>query len=564
MTHKARWSTLVAALVLMGCDHNTSTAPVARGAQTPQIGALAARAIAVALAEVPVRQRLLIDLRDSPYSEHKVVLQDYLRSTGGLELLSAMRQAGINVDSLTTALSEVAPIQFYLPSTAQRASWRGTPDILVVPDLNREPPSEGFGPTGATRVLDLANGLPSGVGADFFLQWAEPMYRRWAGSTEATETIQQAGESQIGSGRVVRDAAGRMIGSVDDTPESGAGPRALIMAGEPAGTYLTTLVNHGVCDNLCTPGEHLEFEFRSTATDNPNTYISAQLTGISQTGTWTGLWQVHTSRVINGVTMTVQVWEVDGTSGDDPFYCQSPHPNCHFNVTNWPWLTQGASWAFPLCENSPFTCNHLPSDLEVAFTDRSTPVVTTVTVSPATATIYIGGNVALTATARDQYGSVMSGKVATWTSLNTSVATVASTGNLTATGHGVGVGQTTLRATIDGVNGNMTVTVNLPPLGVTISGPQQVTLHQSAQYFANASGGVPPYTYEWRSRQCSDAGGSNCGSWQNWFSTGSQNYTFASVNACGIRRNELQARVTDSRPVQVISPTYAVLISNPC
>ena len=100
-----------------------------------------------------------------------------------------------------------------------------------------------------------------------------------------------------------------------------------------------------------------------------------------------------------------------------------------------------------------------------------------------------------------------------------------------------------------------------PPMAVNISGPQNVTLHQSAQYVASVSGGLAPYTYEWRSRQ---SGGSGCGVWQDWFSTGTRNYTYASVNGCGISRNELQARVTDAEPSTTISGTYPIYITNPC
>jgi hypothetical protein len=103
-----------------------------------------------------------------------------------------------------------------------------------------------------------------------------------------------------------------------------------------------------------------------------------------------------------------------------------------------------------------------------------------------------------------------------------------------------------------------------PPLSVTISGPQYVTLHQSAQYFATPAHGTAPYTYEWRSRQCADGGGYNCGAWQNWFSTGAQNYTYASVNGCNIARNELQARVTDAVLSTATSYTYPIWITNPC
>jgi hypothetical protein len=99
---------------------------------------------------------------------------------------------------------------------------------------------------------------------------------------------------------------------------------------------------------------------------------------------------------------------------------------------------------------------------------------------------------------------------------------------------------------------------------VSISGPQSVARYQSAQYFANVTGGVSPFTYQWSTRQCSDTQGWSCYSWSAWSSTGSQNYTFASVNSCGIRRNEIQVRVTGSDSHLAYSPSFASTISNPC
>jgi len=288
---------------------------------------------------------------------------------------------------------------------------------------------------------------------------------------------------------------------------------------------------------------------------------------------------------------TVAEFRIDFTTGDaDPgsawkrdiktlsgvvlYSASSPlFPNTHYATT----YSQAASYTPGqygsykivstsnkyLCFPFPIGCRdeEAKDTVSVVLADSA---AATVTVSPATATISVGATVALTATIRDQFGNVLPGRVATWSSSNAAVATVTSTGNLTARVDGVGEGQATIQATIDGINGSSTITVNVPPLAVSISGPQQLMLHESGQYFANASGGVPPYTYEWRSRQCFDSQGSSCGAWQNWFSTGSTNYTFASVNGCAIRRNELQARVTDSRPVQATSSTYAIIITNPC
>ncbi len=101
-------------------------------------------------------------------------------------------------------------------------------------------------------------------------------------------------------------------------------------------------------------------------------------------------------------------------------------------------------------------------------TVRPAPRATTVTLSPASATISKGAGQAFTATVQDQYGNTMSGAVATWTSSNTSAATVASTGNLTATATGVGGGQATIQAAVDAASGNATLTV-LAPATLSVS-----------------------------------------------------------------------------------------------
>jgi hypothetical protein len=131
-------------------------------------------------------------------------------------------------------------------------------------------------------------------------------------------------------------------------------------------------------------------------------------------------------------------------------------------------------------------------------------VVTTVSVSPATADVRVNNVVTLTATAKDQFGNVMTGKTATWVSSATSVATVSATGSLTANVRGVDAGQDTVRqatitATIDGVSGSSTVRVLPPPaLSVTIYGPTVVNgTSENCSWIAVGQGGSPPYTVEW-------------------------------------------------------------------
>jgi uncharacterized protein YjdB len=82
--------------------------------------------------------------------------------------------------------------------------------------------------------------------------------------------------------------------------------------------------------------------------------------------------------------------------------------------------------------------------------------VARVVVSPATATLKRGNKKQFSATAYDAAGKVITGRAVTWSSSNTGVATVSSTGIVTA----VKAGTATITATVSGVGGTASVTVN--------------------------------------------------------------------------------------------------------
>jgi uncharacterized protein YjdB len=107
--------------------------------------------------------------------------------------------------------------------------------------------------------------------------------------------------------------------------------------------------------------------------------------------------------------------------------------------------------------------------------------VYTVTVTPAPATVSQGGTVQLTATTRDTLSRVLTGRTVAWTSSNSAVATVSSTGLVT----GVTAGSATIAATSEGKSGTSTATVVAMPVAtvtlsptsaaLSISGTQQLT-----------------------------------------------------------------------------------------
>jgi uncharacterized protein YjdB len=79
-----------------------------------------------------------------------------------------------------------------------------------------------------------------------------------------------------------------------------------------------------------------------------------------------------------------------------------------------------------------------------------------VSIAPAGASVVQGNSVALSATARDQNGNILSGHAVTWASLTPSLATVNSSGGVT----GIGVGNATIQATVDTALGTTTVRVD--------------------------------------------------------------------------------------------------------
>src|SRR4029077_13121573 len=98
-----------------------------------------------------------------------------------------------------------------------------------------------------------------------------------------------------------------------------------------------------------------------------------------------------------------------------------------------------------------------------AVTVASVPVAT-VTVTPSPASVQQGATVQLTATPKDANGNPLSGRVVSWASNNTAVATVNGSGLVT----GVAAGTATITATSESKSGTSSITVaSVPVASVT-------------------------------------------------------------------------------------------------
>ena len=98
--------------------------------------------------------------------------------------------------------------------------------------------------------------------------------------------------------------------------------------------------------------------------------------------------------------------------------------------------------------------------------------VSSVALDHSTASILIGGTVLITATPTDAQGSALSGRTVTWSSNDSTIASVGSSGLVT----GKGAGTTSINATSEGKRASATVTVTPAPVASVVVTPANATL----------------------------------------------------------------------------------------
>jgi uncharacterized protein YjdB len=173
-------------------------------------------------------------------------------------------------------------------------------------------------------------------------------------------------------------------------------------------------------------------------------------------------------------------------------------------------------------------------------TGAAAPTVATVTVSPASASLAVGATQQLSASARDASGTAITGKTFTWSSSNTTVATVSSAGLVTARASG----SATVTASVDGKSATASVTVTATaPTVATVSvtpATASVTVGGTQQLAATAK----------------DASGNTISG--KTFTWSSSNTTVATVNSTGLVTAKVAGTATITASVDGRSGTAAI------
>lgn len=162
---KREWGLIVAALasaLVSACvnDHGGGSDVVSRVMQAqPSQEDLQAqvvtRGIALALRDPKLRMGLREAFRASPFTEHKLVLQEFARTAVGNTLLNAAASAlDLTPSEFLSSIDAFPPLDFYVASQEHRRNWKGNGALLVGAAMGASRAEiSAFGPGGnAVRV----------------------------------------------------------------------------------------------------------------------------------------------------------------------------------------------------------------------------------------------------------------------------------------------------------------------------------------------------------------------------------------------------------------------------
>jgi hypothetical protein len=278
---------LTAILAAQGCSDSgqllapsRETAKVnAERASAPAAGDVLASAIAGAMRSPEIRTAIRDEMRASPFTEHKLGLQEFLSTPVGRRLTSeAARASGRSIQSIEGLIASLPAADLYFPAEYHRLTWKGTSDVMVAAMITSVVPKLAYRPNGRSISLDFGK-APQAYPALLLIQYAEPKDRRVSPQKNVPGgTIQDRGDGTIGGlvpvrlsdGRVqmkeladiaTMDASGHLV-HTDQTCQESCGGGGGGGGGTPTpATYLSRFQTVNVYDG--TQWETNEFEWRA-------------------------------------------------------------------------------------------------------------------------------------------------------------------------------------------------------------------------------------------------------------------------------------------------------------
>ncbi len=356
---KTRWVVaVVAAVLLAGCNSDGTGDGLAEESDR-EASAVAdvhrkvdkiAWQFALAMEADSIRLLVRDAMRESPVSEHKLVLQEFVRTPRGLRVMAVAASAGDqDPEQLEADIAHLPPLDFYVPAREHRLSWKGTKDIAVGANVDVEAPLIGYTTAGVAENIDrraAASNLTFVV-----LQPAEHKSQRVAPQAARPGAVIQDPDDGENSGSLtIRYPDGTSTTTEfaelaqfaqctpETCPEGGGGG-----GGQPGSvpTYVKRIEIYEMCDNAnCSEGNELHFV--ATAT-NGTTYELVKDDLHPLTNYNVNLWQLGVSPA-SGFFVDIRVRETDAwPNGDDhlsyvtysPNFVGDPHLTLTDNGFTW-------------------------------------------------------------------------------------------------------------------------------------------------------------------------------------------------------------------------------------
>lgn len=422
-----------------------------------------ARAMAVAMQDRSVRIAVRDAMRDSPWNEHKVVLQELLAAPeGGAVLAAAAAAAGKTPAQLMAVLATMPALDFYAPSRDVRRTWQGTPNVVVTGTQN---PEAGRFVTFGTDGQQAA--AASRGQAVLMLHPAEPKLRRSRPQARGQgEVIQAPGDGERAETVTWFYPNGdSVVVTVDDVVAGREPSFSVVGTGTilTAGTVTPTPVNPSPSTYAYLDEFDLNF---GDGAGNVELRIEARFYGPA--GDYYGMARYSNNEVADGAhvypsipliahippvetdaRIYINVWEDDcGCWGND---------DDHYGGRDYKWNDRDQLRS--IYKGSTHTL-----DLELAWVARAKSALARYTLG--SVWIDAGYSTQVSVVALDQYGYRLINQqhtVTSWYTNDSWIASVTSLGGAYAEVYGNSVGSTTLNAVVNGTTPvSSTVTVNEP------------------------------------------------------------------------------------------------------
>jgi hypothetical protein len=165
MSPRIRLPVLALAAALAACERpvptaNEETAPLpsvvspsARSAIERAAMDRLARRLALALADPAFRAALKAELERSPFVEHKLQLQSFLRASNRRALKEVAKLSGTAESAVEADANQAIPLEIYFPVPAHRATWSGGPGLLVASAREDHEAPVAYDVSGRRQVL---------------------------------------------------------------------------------------------------------------------------------------------------------------------------------------------------------------------------------------------------------------------------------------------------------------------------------------------------------------------------------------------------------------------------